>query len=345
MLTVCRHALEAWRQTCGDLGVEHSEADQLAEEVQGGFLPLDRFVVTLEAISRRAEGLILGWTVGERYEFRRLGEVGNALLSSSTLGAALQRFVEYFSLVQDGAEFELWQDEGRAAIRYRILDPDIWPRQQDALFTLSVIGQLLRRAIGFDWRAVQIALEGDDPALIGELRQRTGIVGSDNADINSIRFPKSALALPLVASGDAIPPDYKALNRNLVQKRRAMSVKLRVRATVYRHLGSALPDQECVATELGMSTRTLRRRLTEENSSFQQIVYGCRMQQAAHEFRQRRDISIAETALRLGYSEHSAFTRAFSRWTGVSPHRFLREQAGMRKSVQPQPQPRRQAQA
>ncbi|HZV09387.1 MAG TPA: helix-turn-helix transcriptional regulator, partial [Novosphingobium sp.] len=182
-------------------------------------------------------------------------------------------------------------------------------------------------ARGFDWRSVQIALEGSDADLITALRQRTGVPCTGGADTNMIRFPASALGLPLLAAPDARAPDYKALNRHLAQKRRAMDVELRVETEIYRLLGAEHPDhgpdQERIAANLGMSTRTLRRRLAQTDRCFKGILHDCRMKQAAHEFRWHRRVSIAHTALRLGYSEHSALTRAFRSWSGVSPHAFL----------------------
>ena len=66
--------------------------------------------------------------------------------------------------------------------------------------------------------------------------------------------------------------------------------------------------------------------LLEELSTlwFQHIVDECRMRQAAHEFRRRSRVSLAQTALRLGYSEHSTFTRAFARWSGMPPQSYIR---------------------
>ena len=69
----------------------------------------------------------------------------------------------------------------------------------------------------------------------------------------------------------------------------------------------------------------MRRRLADEAISFQKLLADCRMRQAMLEFQSRPDASIAEIALRLGYAEHSTFTRAFSRWAGVPPQEFRAE--------------------
>lgn len=323
MMTVDEPALESWLQVCRDLDVPLEGSADLIRRGDSGDVPLESFVAFLEMTAGRFEGGPLGWIAGERFDFQRLGKVGRAILSSNTLIGALQRFADYFALVQDAAQFDIRMAEDTVSVCYRILLPEIWPRQHDALFTLSIVGQLLRRARGFDWSAVRIALECDDPRLSAQVRQHTGVACTDKGDTNAIRFPASALDLPMTTRGEVIAPDYKEMNRDLARKRRAMSVELRVETEVYRLLGGDLPDQTRIAASLGMSPRTLRRRLAEANRSFQDIVHSCRMRQAAHDFRCRRHGSIANTALRLGYSEHSALTRAFRRWSGVSPNAYL----------------------
>jgi AraC-like DNA-binding protein len=323
MLTIDEPALESWLQVCRDLGISLEGTENLMRRSGSGTVSLESFVALLEMTAGRLDGEPLGWIAGERFDYQQLGEVGRAILSSSTLNSALQRFASYFALVQDAAEFDIRIVEGTASVCYRILAPEIWPRQHDALFTLSILGQLLRRARGFNWSAVRITIEGEDAETAAQVRHRTGVPCASKGDINAIRFPASALDLPMATHGEVIPPDYQELNRSLARKRRAMSVELRVETEVYRLLGGDQPDQERIAASLGMSTRTLRRRLAEANHSFKDIVYSCRMRQAAHEFRCRRHGSIANTALRLGYSEHSALTRAFRRWSGVSPNAYL----------------------
>ncbi|MEJ2459849.1 MAG: helix-turn-helix transcriptional regulator, partial [Novosphingobium sp.] len=64
------------------------------------------------------------------------------------------------------------------------------------------------------------------------------------------------------------------------------------------------------------------RKLAEEGSSFQQVLDECRLRQAVFELRTRPDLSIAQISLRLGYAEHSNFTRAFHRWSGISPQAY-----------------------
>ena len=80
---------------------------------------------------------------------------------------------------------------------------------------------------------------------------------------------------------------------------------------------------EQVASRLGMSSRTLRRRLDEEGSHFRQLLDEVR-QALAEELLATGGLTLEEIAERLGYGEVSNFIHSFKRWKGVAPRRFQR---------------------
>src|SRR5262249_43450246 len=92
--------------------------------------------------------------------------------------------------------------------------------------------------------------------------------------------------------------------------------------TVRRHLPAELchgpPTLEQIAPRMNMSPRTLHRRLDEESTSFRQILAEVRRELATRHLSERR-LAIGEIAFLLGFSEPSAFHRAFKRWTGYAP--------------------------
>lgn len=92
---------------------------------------------------------------------------------------------------------------------------------------------------------------------------------------------------------------------------------LRLRRLLTRCYG-AFPSVEDAASELGMSSRTLRRRLAEEGTSYMNELDTVR-EQFAREYFDRGGNSVTEIAMTLGFSDSSAFAKAFRRWTGVSP--------------------------
>jgi AraC-like DNA-binding protein len=95
----------------------------------------------------------------------------------------------------------------------------------------------------------------------------------------------------------------------------------RVRGIVLDHLVDGEPTQASVARKLGVGLRTLQRRLAEEETSFADIVAQTRRDLAIAYLREQ-GWSVTEVAFSLGFADVSSFSRAFRRWTGVSPSQY-----------------------
>ena len=91
-----------------------------------------------------------------------------------------------------------------------------------------------------------------------------------------------------------------------------------IRQHIGRDLREELPDFEAVSSKLNLSPQTLRRRLKEENTSYQEIKDNIRRDQAIYHL-SRNDFSINEIAYRVGFTEPSTFHRAFKKWTNLTP--------------------------
>ena len=87
--------------------------------------------------------------------------------------------------------------------------------------------------------------------------------------------------------------------------------------------GRGSPDIELVAAAVGTSVRTLQRRLHRSGTSYADVAREVR-RDAALQMLKSRERTIGEIARRLGYADHPHFTRAFQRWTGVTPREFRR---------------------
>jgi AraC-like DNA-binding protein len=99
-----------------------------------------------------------------------------------------------------------------------------------------------------------------------------------------------------------------------------------VRQLLLDEVGRVEPTASRLARALGLSERTLSRRLDAEGTSFRAILDGLRRQTATALLRDPA-LGIAEVAFVLGYSEPTAFHRSFKRWTGMTPLSYRREQA------------------
>ncbi len=98
-----------------------------------------------------------------------------------------------------------------------------------------------------------------------------------------------------------------------------------MRAFVIERLPVGIPSQEMVADSLYMSVRNLQRKLQVEGNSYKQILDDVR-QQLAEQYLKEKQRSIGEITYMLGFTEPSNFTRAFKRWTGLSPQVYQKSQ-------------------
>ena len=98
----------------------------------------------------------------------------------------------------------------------------------------------------------------------------------------------------------------------------------RVKTAIIEHLPSGAPSAETVAKDLYMSARTLHRRLSDLKTSFSDMLEAVRRELAEHYITDPTR-SLSEISFLLGFSEQSAFPRAFRRWTGRPPS-AVREQ-------------------
>ncbi|WP_372732441.1 AraC family transcriptional regulator ligand-binding domain-containing protein [Novosphingobium sp.] len=284
-------------------------------------IPLVDFVRFSEDVVHQTRDVAIPWLAGVHYDLASLGPIGTAINSAGKVGTALRRMVDYFALLQDCTDIRLEREDDMASVSYRILDPDIWPRHHDAMFSLGIIGQIIRRGTSGAWDKVEFAFEAESHEMRGDIGKVLRASCTFGADSNQIRFPAQMLDLALPAT-QGPQADLRQLSGQIVAQRRNTALVERLAQVVFRDLNTQGIEQERIAREIGMSSRTMRRKLAEEGSSFQQVLDECRMRQAVFEFRTRPDLSIAQIALRLGYAEHSNFTRAFHRWSGVSPQAY-----------------------
>lgn len=110
------------------------------------------------------------------------------------------------------------------------------------------------------------------------------------------------------------PPLAKAL----AERRAESSLAEQVKWILKRLLAGSRADILAVAKELGVSPRTLQRRITDDGTSFRQLLLGSR-QELVHQYLSESSMEINEAAYLLGYEDRHSFYRAFKTWEGTTP--------------------------
>lgn len=136
-----------------------------------------------------------------------------------------------------------------------------------------------------------------------------------------VHFSRRAVALPLLEANPATQQYFERIAAKAMPAE--TSTTELVRARLLSAFTGQVPTLDQIATTLGMSARTLRRRLDGEETTFRVVLDDARMAIAKQHLAQRT-VSIAELAFLLGFSDATAFHRAFKRWTGRTPQAFAR---------------------
>lgn len=139
-------------------------------------------------------------------------------------------------------------------------------------------------------------------------------------------FDAGWLNLPIVQNTQSLQEFLAQVPMVLVVKYRDQaSLSERIRRMLRRYLSGELPSLEQVSEALVMTPQTLRRRLREEGLGYQAIKDNLR-RDAAIEYLNQPELTLADIAGRLGFSEASTFHRAFKGWTGLSPGTYRQRQ-------------------
>lgn len=296
-------------------------------------VPLDFFVGQLEASRQSTTNPLALWSMGEAIDVLSLGCLGEAIWNSGTLGKTLRTFAQGFSVIQSNTQVQTMIEEDEVHVSYRVLDPHIWPRRADAELTLGLIRGMCA-AFGLKRDAVRaISFEHDQDSDARALSQHTGCALNFGHDENRITLSTQALSQRRASDPD---PELerlalRTLDSALTEQRRATPVSDRVRRAILGQIGREDISQQAITTLLGMSERSLRRALALEGKRFHEILEECRRVQG-FALLVRTERPLSEIALALGYSDQTAFSRAFSRWFGLSP-REIRRNGAIEESV------------
>jgi AraC-like DNA-binding protein len=136
---------------------------------------------------------------------------------------------------------------------------------------------------------------------------------------NTIVFRTGDLELPFATyNAELLATLGPQLDREIARLKTQQSTSSRAKRVLKRLLGGQFPDIHEVAKELGMSSRTLQRRIAEEDSSFRQLLSDAR-RELARVYLQHPSLGLIKTASLLGYENPNSFLRAFRDWEGVTP--------------------------
>lgn len=269
----------------------------------------------------------LGLAAGQRYRLTTYGLWGYAVLSSSTLGHAIQltrrMLNQTFSLTRN-----VLTQEGDQIIVTHLdehLPPDV--RQFVADRDRATIITLQREVLGhpLPYTAIHMKHPEPDAAMAQRYTDWFGVRPHFGSTHHRSIFPATLMQAPLPQAEPVTAKMCEDMCRALVESRSARTgVAASVRDRLLKTPGH-IPDMEEIAAELKITSRTLRRHLTAEGATFRALLEEVRSTLAIELMANAR-LTHAEIAVRLGYADVTTFIEAFRRWKGMPPSEYRRSQ-------------------
>lgn len=263
----------------------------------------------------------LGLHVGERIRPGHYGVLGYVAMNCATLGEALQGLQRYQRLVIDLGPVGIEQADADLVLSWR---PDSErPFRQLAECNLAGLITFARWISGSSTSPRRIDFNYPAPAILDEHRRVFGCELRFNEPCYRLWLPREWLSARLIQPD----PEMRALMLRLAEKQMfsltqgSDDVLVKARGLIARQLSNGDPELAGVASALALSPRSLQRKLQEAGLSFTQVVDEVR-RELAERYLADPKLDLTDVAFLLGFSEQSAFNRAFRRWTGQPPQQW-----------------------
>jgi AraC-like DNA-binding protein len=311
---------DKFRPFVAELGIPESVFSRQDVEVS-----TKKYAELLETVAREVDPDI-GLEMGGRLIAKDMGVVGHAISAAPDVRTMLRLMCNYLYVFSQSNTMRLDVGENRAAVTYKatILSPE--QLRQDAECSLAYVTSLIRELSGVAFKPLFVEFEHSRPKSVSRHRQLFGCEVAFAQKSNRLHLDKRILDTPVLSSDSGL---LQALRFYLDDKIKVRSETedhiAKIRHLISSSLVNGVPDQKRIAESLGMSARTLQRRLRDKKVVFADLVDEVRYE-IAQDYVSHSEFSITDVSMMLGYNELSSFSRAFKRWSGVSPHQ-LRESA------------------
>jgi len=282
-------------------------------------LPLSRFYDLLERAAALTGDDLLGMHYSLALDAATFGVLGFLAITSPNLGTAFERMFRYQALLAEGETGSIARAHGRVTLSIVNWGP---PRLAHRLWNEAAMVDIVvngRRLVGHDFEVLEVRFRHPAHAAAERLRETIAAPLRFDAEDNAVVVPEAALALPMPSADPAMFEyfDREAARRVADRQPPSPTVLDDVRRMIEASLPDGLPELATLAARLGQSPRTLQRRLAEHGTSLRKLI-----DEVRHELALRHlaaELSIAEISWLLGFSQPSAFHRAFRRWTDRTP--------------------------
>ena len=247
----------------------------------------------------------------------------HAIITAGNLRRALLRSARFLQLLNEDLTIELDENGDEASLTVQYTNP----HQLDSVFFITSIFVIwIRLSCWLVQRSIlleRIEFTFEEPTYSDEFDLMFPCRHKFSQTYNRVSFSKKFLSLPITQDSETLTNFlHNAPESLLTQFRSDESTSAHVKRLLLHRNGMVVEldnmSFDDVASELNMTTHTIRRRLKEEGNSFQEIKDSIRREQALT-LLENNNLTLLSISEKLGFSETAAFNRAFKKWTGITP--------------------------
>ncbi len=286
-------------------------------------VPDTEYYAFLERVARsdpRATDLPL--RTGASMRCDEYGAFGLAWKSAPNLRGSYERAQRYAKVLTSVTTYEVRDtDEGAYMHLHRAGERTLGLRLSNEA-SIASVAAISQEASTAAFQPVAVYFKHAGPTSAAAHEAHFGCPVHFGTEMDALLLSHETLRAPNQLGDPSISKFFEThLEGELSKRDDDSALDKRVRIQVSQSLSEGVPKMSDIARRLGMSGRTLQRRLSDRGYSFQNLVDESRRQLAEHLLRET-DYPLAEVAFLTGFSEQSAFSRAFKRWAGQTPRSF-----------------------
>ena len=291
--------------------------------VEKPIVALGKVAALFENAAKLTGNDVFGLQQGVKRGVQRLGLLSYVGTSSPTVEDFIRNIAQYRRVFSDALDMNVDELAKTGNLMWSFRVPSKIIRRQHMEFTAISMIVGLRKITNRELRPLRVEFHHSRNTHLAEVNAAFGCNVQFGCRHNCIQFKRSDLELPLLTADHEL---YSILVEHceIVLKRKTRNVSslvVDVERAITDRLSAGQVTQHTIAKSLGMSPRTLARKLASEETTFFRTVDDLR-QSLAEGYLRYSDIALVEIAFLLGYSGLSSFNDAFKRWTGRTPGQF-----------------------
>ena len=286
-------------------------------------IPVKDQIKFLNLVAEELHDEFLGIHLAQTTDLRELGLLYYVMASSDSLGEALRRVSRYSTIQNEGVRIS-YRAGKTVTVTYEYFGVARRLDRHQIEFFITMLVRICRTLSGLALTPSRIKVMHHRPHLLSEFRQLLGPNVEFSCDADELVYPGSIARTPCTNADPYLNALLERYCEEALARRRKRSAtwQMKVENAIVPLLPHGQAHISTIATELGVSRRTLARRLAAEGLTFRKVLDDLRFDLTKRYLREE-DLPISEIAWLLGYRETSALSHAFKRWTGRTPTRAL----------------------